>query len=217
LTVQLLDGLGEAERREVRAAMHRRRFTKSMIVFHEGDPGNSCHVVTKGRFAVSVSTPLGQSAVMWLPGPDDVFGEMALLGGRRDRTATVTALEPAETLELHRDRFDELCRSHPSVMRILVDVLARNVERTTELAIGGLFHPVDRRVGRQLGLLAALYLGDAGAGPIPVHQEVVAAMAGTTRPTVNRVLKQAEADGILRLARGRIEVLDRARLDRLAR
>ena len=41
-------------------------------------------------------------------------------------------------------------------------------------------------------------------------------MAGTTRPTANRVLKQLEDDGIVSLSRGRTLVLDRARLDKRA-
>jgi CRP-like cAMP-binding protein len=42
-------------------------------------------------------------------------------------------------------------------------------------------------------------------------------MAGTTRPTLNRILRRDERAGLLDLARGRIRVVDRARLARLAR
>ncbi|MCY7374124.1 MAG: helix-turn-helix domain-containing protein [Spirochaetaceae bacterium] len=43
-------------------------------------------------------------------------------------------------------------------------------------------------------------------------QEDLATMAGTSRPTVNRVLRGMEDAGVLRLGRGRIEVLDVAAL-----
>ena len=42
-------------------------------------------------------------------------------------------------------------------------------------------------------------------------------LVGTTRSTVNRVLRVAESNGAIRLARGRIEILDSEALDRLAR
>mgnify|MGYP003339827119 FL=1 len=84
----LLDSLPEAELRRVRAAMVRRKFSKGTVVFHEGDPGASCHLVVSGRFAVSVATPLGHNAVLWLVGPDDFFGELALVSDANDRTAT---------------------------------------------------------------------------------------------------------------------------------
>jgi len=54
-------------------------------------------------------------------------------------------------------------------------------------------------------------LGKAtGAGPLRLT-------AGTTRPTANRVLKDAESEGLIALARGRVDVLDRAGLARRAR
>jgi CRP-like cAMP-binding protein len=50
-----------------------------------------------------------------------------------------------------------------------------------------------------------------------VTQDDVATMAGTSRATVNRVFGELEAAGALTVARGRITVLDRARVARAAR
>ena len=55
-----------------------------------------------------------------------------------------------------------------------------------------------------------------GPAMVVCMSDVVAGMAGTTRPTLNRILKQAEAEGIIGLGRGRIEVLDRTRLEKMA-
>ena len=52
---------------------------------------------------------------------------------------------------------------------------------------------------------------------IPLTQEDVADMAGTTRPTANKVLRSGEEKGVLRISRGRIEVLDVTALTKLAR
>ena len=186
-------------------------------MFHEGDPGASCHLVVSGRFAVSVATPLGHNAVLWLVGPDDFFGELALVSDANDRTATVTALEASTTLELRRAEFDRLCDDHPQVLRVLVRALGDRVARTSALALAGLFEPVEQRVYRQLALLCDLYLQDASTGTVALNQEVVAGMAGTTRPTVNRVLKQAEDAGLLTLGRGRIDVHDRVGIARRGR
>ena len=51
---------------------------------------------------------------------------------------------------------------------------------------------------------------------IPLTQEELAQLAGTTRPTANRVLRAAETAGVLKVARGRIEVLDAAAVARRA-
>ena len=76
--------------------------------------------------------------------------------------------------------------------------------------------PVERRVWLRLLDLVELFGGDAPV-TIPLTQDDIAQLAGTTRPTANRILRAAEEQGVLRLARGRIEIHDRAALRRLAR
>ena len=54
--------------------------------------------------------------------------------------------------------------------------------------------------------------------PLPqLTQDDIASLAGTSRPTANRVLKAAEDDGVLSVRRGRIEVLDATALEQRAR
>ena len=57
----------------------------------------------------------------------------------------------------------------------------------------------------------------AAVSVIPLTQEQLAEMAGTSRATVNRVLRQAEEAGAVSLSRGRIRVTDRALLVKRAR
>jgi CRP/FNR family cyclic AMP-dependent transcriptional regulator len=59
--------------------------------------------------------------------------------------------------------------------------------------------------------------GDGDAASIPLTQEELAQVVGTTRPTVNRLLRDGEAEGILQVSRGRVTVTDRTRLHRKAR
>jgi len=216
-TAELFARLPERERDRVRTVLRRRRFDAGTVVCHEGDPGDSCHFVVDGRFSVSVATALGDRAVLAIHGPGEVFGELALFLDEGTRTATITALEASTTLELHRHEFDDVSRQYPAVLRFFVVLLAERTVRLSHAALSGLFDPVDKRVYAQLCLLADLYLGDAPQGAVPVRQEIVAGLAGTTRPTVNRVLKQAEHDGLVELRRGQIDVLDRDTLRRRAR
>ena len=58
----------------------------------------------------------------------------------------------------------------------------------------------------------ALELGDAFDGAIPLTQEEIAQTAGTSRATVNRVLREEEAAGAVQLGRGRTTITDAAAL-----
>lgn len=203
----LLAGLPEEDSRRFLAIARRRRFSRGEIVFHEGDPGDALHLIDKGRFAVRAGTAMGDSTMISVLGPGQFFGELALVEEER-RQATVSALEPAETLSVLRDEFLKLRDDHPSVERVLVSVLAQDVRVTSRLLVEALYYSADLRVLRRLVLIAEAW-GEVKPGLVlPLTQEDIADLAGTTRPTANRVLRKVESEGLVKLGRGRIELLD---------
>src|SRR3990170_6358168 len=173
MELHLLGSLSADERAQVLAAATARRFGRGDVVFQEGEPGESLHLVRSGRLAVHVSTPAGDSATLSVLSPGDAFGELALLGGRHLRTATVVALEASETLALSRSAFDSLRRAHPAVEQVLARALALRVEGLSQALLEALYVPVDQRVVRRLVDLAATY-GVGGAGAATYGGEVAA-------------------------------------------
>jgi CRP/FNR family cyclic AMP-dependent transcriptional regulator len=208
----LLSSLTEVDRRAVLASMRRRRFAKGEVLFHEGDLGDSLHLVAKGKVAVRVTTPRGDVATLAVLSQGDYSGELVLLGAATHRTATLAALEAVETLCLRRDAFDELRNSHPAVAEVLLFGLARQVEHLSHQLLDALYMPADQRVVRRLHELAGLY-----GTNVALTQEELAGVAGTTRPTVNRVLRECAEAGLVALRRGGVEILDAAGLARRAR
>jgi CRP-like cAMP-binding protein len=213
-----LEGVPEEDRRRVLSATQRRRFARREVLFHEGDPGETVHLLDRGRVAVRITTPLGDVATLRVRGPGEVIGELALLGAAA-RTATVVALERTETLVLHRDQFVDLRQRYPSIDAFLVNLLAEEVGRLSGLLVEALYMPVDVRVIRRLIALTRMYAagGDGAGTEIPLTQEDLASLAGTSRATVNRVLGEAEKAGTVEVRRGRITVLDPAGLERRGR
>jgi len=213
----LLAELSEEDRRRFLTVARRRRFARNEVVFHAGDPGDSLHLVATGRFAVWVSTAKGDTTMLSVVGMGDYFGELALVDKTDRRSATVTALEPAETLSVRREEFDRLRGDHPSVDRMLVAALAGQLRSKSELIMEMLYVPAETRVLRRLLEVAQLWGGPSPGLVIPLTQEDLAGLAGTTRPTANRTLRQAEAVGLLTLGRGRIELVDPVSLAARAR
>ncbi len=215
---RLLVGLTDDDRRTVLARMSRRSFRRHDTLFHEGDPGDSLHLIEKGRVAIRMVTRDGDVATLAVLGRGDSFGEQALLGPMAARTASAVALEAVETRVLHRNDFEELRRTHVSVERLMVDLLAEQVRRLSAQLIDALYLPVEQRVVRRLAAVAALYATDDGLTvEVPLRQEDLASLVGTTRPTTNRVLQQLQDDELVSLQRGRLVVLDLDALERRAR
>jgi CRP/FNR family transcriptional regulator, cyclic AMP receptor protein len=213
---QLLTLLSDDERKALLSAARRRRFGRNEVIVHEGDPGDSLHVIVKGHVLVRVTTPTGDVATFGILGPGELFGEVALLSEDATRTATVAANEPVETLSLRRQDFLELRAKNQRVAELLVEVLIAEVRRLSQHLVEALYVPVERRLMRRLLMLADSYAADEGS-VILVTQDDLASLVGSARPTTNRVLKSLEADGVIELGRGRIEVLDRTQLERRAR
>lgn len=204
----VLQGLSDKDRTEVLRAARRRRFTRNEVVFHEGDPADTAHLLAKGRVSVTITTPLGDKAMLAVLGPGAVFGELALLAEEPVRSATITALEATETLSLSRAQFEGLRREHRTTDRFLVEALASALRDMSQRLLEALYVPADTRIVRRVQQLAAEYGDGRAETVIPLTQEALASMAGTARPTANRVLRALESDGLVRVGRGRITVLD---------
>jgi CRP/FNR family cyclic AMP-dependent transcriptional regulator len=215
VTWPLLAPLDPGERDRVLAAARSRRFARGEVVFHEGDPGESLHLVESGRFAVRVSVPSGDTATLSVLAPGDSFGELALLRDSHERTATIVALEASRTLTLSRQDFLALRLSSPGVEQMLVETLAQRVDELSQALLEALYVGVDRRVIRRLADLARTYqVPGEETVTIPITQDDLAGMAGATRPTVNQVLQRLAASGTVALGRGRIELRDLPALQR---
>jgi CRP-like cAMP-binding protein len=161
-------------------------------------------------------TPLGEMVWIAVRGPGENFGEMALVEEEARRSATVSALEDAETFSVLKAEFDRLRERYPSVNRVLIAFLAGEVRMLDERLLEALYLPTERRLLRRLHDLSQVYRGGDGSSVIPLTQEELAEFAGAARATVNRVLREEQARGTIELQRGKTRVLDPEALARRA-
>lgn len=64
--------------------------------------------------------------------------------------------------------------------------------------------------------MARVLLHEGEDGKFPFSHEMCAALLGASRSSVNQVLKQLERQAVVRLSYGRIDVLDKAEIARVA-
>jgi CRP/FNR family cyclic AMP-dependent transcriptional regulator len=209
-----LQGLPPDEQRRLIERSKRRTYATGEVVFQEGDAADSLFLVVRGRLAAMVTSADGRELTFAIMGEDEFFGELALLTSGGHRTATVRALEPAETLAIHRRDFEHLRQRHRAVSELLVEILGDRLLAVSTQLEEALYLPVQTRILRRLVELARNYGHDDGPTVIPLTQEDIAGLAGTARATVNRILRAERNRGTVSLEKRRITVLD---LDSLAR
>jgi CRP-like cAMP-binding protein len=212
--VALLDVLDAEQRRRLLAAARTRRFARQEVLFHQDDPADSLHVLTRGRVAVQVQSDLGVAVTVDVIGVGDILGELALLTPNARRAATAIALEPTETMVVTSAQFEALRAEHREVEAVLVAILVERTRRQSTRLVEALTVSAPRRVLRRLVELCAVYAPDQDEAVVPLTQDHLAGMAGTTRETVNRTLRQEAERGTVVLGRGRITVRSRSDLSR---
>jgi CRP-like cAMP-binding protein len=196
--------------------MRRRRFRRNEVIFHQGDPGDSLHIVSAGAIKIVLPSAEGEEAIIATLREGDFFGELSLLDGA-PRSATATALEPSETLVLPRPIFRQLMQEDTGLRDALLAGLSRELRRLTAHVEELHFLDLAGRLAMRLTRLAREQ-EPGGQTEVrlnwPYTQSDLAAMIGGTRQSVNRLLSGLVEDGLLRIEPDYIVITD---LDALAR
>jgi len=110
-----------------------KHFAAGSVIMRQGDASDALHVITGGHVRVERSQAGETPLVLAELGVGDVVGEMGLLDNA-PRSATVTALEDTETIEIHATVMALVVMQYPEVASALLRVLSRRLRSADELA-----------------------------------------------------------------------------------
>src|SRR3954452_18195623 len=213
--IPLFSELSPEELDQVAQVAIPRSFPRETRVFHEGDPGDACYIVSQGSCRVIRQHSDGRVITLATLGPGAIFGELAMLDGER-RSASVETAEPTELLALPATDMRTLIREHPGMAEKLVVALTRRLREANERIARQSFQTVPSRVAGVLNQL----LAEQDVTPlvrdrvtIRLRQSDLAQMAGTSRESVSRFLATLERAGVVQVGRGRVTVIEPERLD----
>ena len=217
--LEMFSGLSEGELQQLATVAVPRSYAAGQVVFREGDPGNTCHVVRSGSLKATKAHPDGRTIALAELHPGDMFGELALFSGER-RSATIEALEDSTTVALLADDIRRLLISQPEIAIKMLASLANRVRAANERIARQSFQGVAGRVASVL--LAQVEarrdepVTDEGDGQrdvvVTATQADIAQLAGSARESASRFLATLERDGVVTLRRGRVIVHDPAAL-----
>ena len=179
-----------------------RSYSADMVLCREGDAPDGMYLLEQGRVLVQSLTVDGAAVGLSVVDEGDVVGEQALLA-QTARSATVTAVRPTIVRLLRPTQFRELRAERPEIDQFLVQVLDARLREMSRRLAEAVHSSAEERVCRRV-----LAFGSAFDGTIRLSQASLASLAGTTRPTVNRVLQDLVRDETVRLRRARIEVVN---------
>jgi CRP-like cAMP-binding protein len=183
-----------------------RHYRKGEIILLEGDLLTYYYVVLSGVVRVFKQAPDGKSVTLATWPALGTFGDMTLFD-ERGAGASVDSLTDSDVLLIERENFRAYAREKPetyaTIMRIIVGRLKFIQDRLLDIVT----LPVERRLVRVLLSLTAQF-----GQEIPLTHQDIADFAGTCRELVSKRLHQLQGTGVLQAKRGRIIILDEARL-----
>ncbi|MEF9385519.1 Crp/Fnr family transcriptional regulator [Ralstonia solanacearum species complex bacterium KE056] len=181
-------------------------------------PSDGLYCVVEGAIRIGATSAEGRESLLAVLEPVNWFGEIGVLD-RQARTHDARADDGALLLHMPQAPLVALLDSAPASLRAFALLLTHKLRLAFTVLEETALLPTAERVARRLLLMADGY-GDLRLGTrrvLRVPQEQLALLLALSRQTVNQVLKDFEARGLLRLAYGEIELLDFAGLRALAR
>jgi CRP-like cAMP-binding protein len=115
----LFSGVTEYDLQSILKLGQIRSYQPGQAIVERGEIGDALFVILRGTAKVEVAGDAQDIK------PGDVFGEMALMGGK-ERTATVRAAEPVQALEIGAQDFQRFLLQHAQVgMAMLKSLIER--------------------------------------------------------------------------------------------
>ncbi len=204
-------GLPEALQTHLLALAQPRQLPPGQRLFARGDAPCGLYCVVEGAIRISAVSENGKEALLILVEAPHWFGEIALFDGQA-RTHDAYAEGHTQLLQVPQAALLELLRREPHYWRDVALLMSHKL-RLAFIALEEMaLLPAAQRLARRLLMLAEGYDNSRSRQVLHLPQEQLALMLSLSRQTTNQILKDLEAQGILQLSYGGIEILDLAGL-----
>ena len=201
---------------EIRCKSRVHNFRAGETIYLQGEDATAIYLLLEGKVKNVRVTKTGDEVVLCVRKEGEYFCPVPVVD-KGPQLGTAVAITDVRLLVTDIATFNELCRKYPELQLAVQEsclmetrLLLKRVEMVT-------FRSVKERVAAVL-LDEMRSLEATGALPTEIyltHFEV-AGLVGASRESVSRVLKQLEKEKVLRLRRGRISVLNEAKLRKMA-
>lgn len=199
------------ERRGLDAAVAMKSVRKGQVIYRPGEAGEVFFLLKKGSVHLYLLSSGGRRLIVQTVGPMNFFGEVALLGQSMMRLFAEAA-EDSLLCAMRAEDLKRLIRLKPEIGLRMLEEVGRRLYDAQERMGDLVFKKIRERIAKAL-----LHLSGGGARAIRgTSQQEIADTLGVYRETVNNTLAELRDEGLIKIGRKQILILDPARLRRAA-
>jgi CRP-like cAMP-binding protein len=211
--VDIFSDLDEQEMAVIAAAAPVRKFAPGELLYAPPQPMETLFILEQGRVRIFRVSTDGRALTTAILSRGTIFGEMLLLGQQmHDNFAE--ALDHVTVCAMSRSDVQRLLLSDPRIAARIAEILGNRVSQLERRLSDTVFKSVPQRIATTLCLLSEEQPRRTLGRGMQIHltHEQVAALAGTSRETTTKILNEYADQGLVDLGRGRLTILDLARL-----
>ena len=183
-------------------------------LFSRGDAFDGIYVLLSGALLIAGVHSSGREALLTIVETGDWIGEIALFD-HKPRTHDASASVPCRLMHLNAAALQHLISLDPLWWQRFGQLLTEKMRLVFQALEDISLLPGSVRLARRLFMLCRLHQY-GGRYLIPVQQEQLGHLLSLSRQTINQLLQQLVAAGIVRTSYAEIEVLDLALLKQAA-
>jgi len=185
-----------------------RHFDAGQVIYVEGEPAEAIFIIERGWVKATRMSRQGREQALRFLHSGGVFGDAAVFAGS-PYPGTVTALEAVDLWAIPAEDVLRLARQYPDLAIAITRRMGERVLHYVELIEDLSLRSVEARVARTL-----LRNAEQKDGRLVIPRQAwttfdaMAVRLGTVRDVLSRVLRTLENDGLLKVDRQEIVLLD---------
>lgn len=209
-SLDLFSGLSPDQLANLSRTSIRKTYEAGEMVFAEGQDCEGFWILLEGAAKVVKTTPQGRQVVLATQTGISTVAEVPVFDGGTYPASLIT-IQPTKALLILRKDFLNLCHSNPDLMLRCLMMFGRRLRNLVQLVEQITFGSIRQRLAKEL--LVRADLSDGVTFQLDETQEKLASRLGTVREVVSRNLSRFQSEGLIRVERRLIEVLDRPGLE----
>jgi CRP/FNR family transcriptional regulator len=201
--ISLFRRLTPLQANEIASRLQGRVLGAKKMLFARGQTGSGVYFLRRGLVKIcvpSLGREAGREAILNICGRGEVLGEMDAMSGN-GHSANVITLDHSDFWWMPTACFRACVARYPELNASLNEILVERLQRLSAKDCAQATLTLEGRLARQMLLLARDHGVQTRTGvamPVGLSQRDLAALVGSTREQINRILSSFRRRGLLR-------------------